>query len=162
MRRTRALLLGAALSLTSLAVAPSALADGNGTLSVRNSPAGATDAIQTFRNQATGRCMDDTTNGGFRTWSCNGSGPQKWNVHVWNDGTRQLRNINTGRCIEDTDNGLRTVICNSSPEQSWWIKVWNDGTVRFQGQVTGRCLEDSDGSGFRTWACDSSPNQSWS
>ncbi|MGK5637127.1 RICIN domain-containing protein [Streptomyces sp. URMC 126] len=151
MRHLRTLLLGGALTAASLIPAPGALA----------APAGTTDVVQSFRNQATGRCIDDT-NQGFRTWSCNGSTPQKWSVHVWGDGTRQLRSVNTGRCVEDTDNGFRTVgSCGSAPEQSWWVKVWGDGTVRFQNQATGRCIDDSN-QGFRTWACNDSPYQSWS
>ncbi|MFF7727106.1 RICIN domain-containing protein [Streptomyces sp. NPDC008001] len=154
MRSMRTLLIGGFLVATSLVPAPGALA-------AAASPAGAQDAVQTFRNQATGKCMDDTNNG-FRTWSCNGSTPQKWSVHVWNDGTRQLRSANTGRCVEDTDNGFRTVgNCGSNPEQSWWVKVWADGTVRFQNQATLRCIDDSN-QGFRTWACNDSPYQSWS
>ncbi|MFJ6700015.1 RICIN domain-containing protein [Streptomyces sp. NPDC091272] len=166
MRALRTLLLGGALALASLASAPGALAlEGDpapqGTETV-TTPAGAVDAIQSFRNQATGRCLDDTDNGGFRAWSCNGSNPQKWSVHVWGDSTRQLRNVATGRCIEDTDNGFRTVgACNSSPEQSWWVTVWGDGTVRFQNQLTGRCIDDSS-LGLRTWGCNNTPYQSWS
>lgn len=157
MRGTRSLLLGGVFALASLAAPSDALAVENGS----PSPARADDAIQSFRNQATGRCMDDTDNG-FRTWSCNGSSPQLWTVHTWDDGTRQLRNINTGRCVEDTDNGFRTVgTCSSSPEQSWWVKVWADGTVRFQNQATLRCIDDSS-LGFRTWACNDTPYQSWS
>ncbi|MFJ3326056.1 RICIN domain-containing protein [Streptomyces griseus] len=115
---------------------------------------------QSFQNQATGRCIDDTDNG-FRTWSCNGSYAQKWNIISWTDGTRQLRSVNTARCMEDTDNGFRTVqTCNSSREQSWWVKVWNDGSIRFQNQATGRCIDDSS-LGFRTWACNDTAFQSW-
>lgn len=153
MRGMGKFLLGGALVFASLVPTTGALA-------AAGAPARADDAIQSLRNQATGRCMDDTSNG-FRTWSCNGSSPQLWNVHVWGDGTRQLRNNNTGRCIEDTDNGFRTVNCNSSPEQSWWVKVWGDGTVRFQNQHTQRCIDDSS-LGFRTWACNDTQYQSWS
>ncbi|MCX4846451.1 RICIN domain-containing protein [Streptomyces sp. NBC_00893] len=157
MRGTRSLLIGGVLVLASLsAPTGTALAAGNGSAS----PARAADATQSFRNQATGRCMDDTDDG-FRTWSCNGSNPQLWDVKVWDDGTRQLRNVNTGRCVEDSDNGFRTVgTCGSTPEQSWWIKVWDDGTVRFQNQATLRCIDDSS-LGFRTWPCNDAPYQSW-
>ncbi|MFB7101481.1 RICIN domain-containing protein [Streptomyces hydrogenans] len=155
MRAATTLLLGGALALASLTPATGALAATSGSFG----PAGTYDAVQSFRNQSTNRCMDDTTNG-FRTWSCNGSNPQLWNVRVWGDGTRELRNINTGRCIEDTDSGFRTAVCNAGQEQSWWITVWNDGTVRFKNQHTSRCIDDSS-LGFRTWACNSLPYQSW-
>lgn len=158
MRGTRSLLLGGIFVLASLAAPPGALAAENG--SGPASPARVADATQSFRNQATGRCMDDTDNG-FRTWSCNGSNPQLWDVKVWDDGTRQLRNVNTNRCVEDSDNGFRTVgTCSSSPAQSWWVKVWGDGTVRFQNQATLRCIDDSS-LGFRTWPCNDTTYQSW-
>ncbi|MFJ2607894.1 RICIN domain-containing protein [Streptomyces sp. NPDC087425] len=153
----RSHLIGGALALVVLAVTTdTALASANDSASA----ARAADATQGFRNQATGRCMDDT-DAGFRTWSCNGSGPQLWDVKVWGDGTRQLRNVSTGRCVEDSDDGFRTVgTCGSSPAQSWWVKVFADGTVRFQNQATLRCVDDSS-LGFRTWPCNDTPYQSW-
>ena len=38
----------------------------------------AADPIQTFQNQNTGRCIDDTNSGGFRTFPCNGTPAQQW------------------------------------------------------------------------------------
>ncbi len=164
-RSTRKVSAGGAVALAalvSLVHAPAALAAGAPSVS----PSAGAVALanpgdaQSFQNQATGRCIDDTDNG-FRTWSCNGSNAQKWNIISWNDGTRQLRSVNTARCMEDTDNGFRTVqTCNSSREQSWWVKVWNDGSIRFQNQATGRCIDDSS-LGFRTWACNDTAFQSW-
>ncbi|MEI7031547.1 RICIN domain-containing protein [Streptomyces pratensis] len=157
MRGMHALLLGGVLTLASLAAPPGAPAAENTSQADARTAA----ATQSFRNQATNRCMDDTDSG-FRTWSCNGSRPQLWDVKVWGDGTRQLRNVNTGRCIEDSHtNGFRTVgSCSSAAEQSWWVKVWGDGTVRFQNQVTLRCIDDSS-LGFRTFPCNDLPYQSW-
>ena len=59
--------------------------------------ASAADAVNTFKNQGTNRCIDDT-NQGFRTWDCNGTPAQNWIVHTWRDGTVQLKNANTNRC----------------------------------------------------------------
>ncbi|WP_228990485.1 RICIN domain-containing protein [Streptomyces sp. DH8] len=158
MRGKHALLLGGVITLASLVAPPGAVAsEGDSRATPRTAV-----ATQTFRNQATGRCLDDTNNG-FRTWSCNGTNPQLWDVRVWGDGTRQLRNVNTQRCIEDSHaHGLRTVgSCSSAAEQSWWIKVWDDGTVRFQNQATLRCIDDSS-LGLRTFACNNLEFQSWS
>ncbi|MFF1615790.1 RICIN domain-containing protein [Amycolatopsis sp. NPDC058278] len=89
----------------------------------KDSPAVVADAVNTFKNQATGRCIDDSS-AGFRTWTCNTSTNQKWNVHIWGDGTRQLKNQATGRCIDDSSAGFRTWTCwpgsdPNSANQSW-------------------------------------------
>jgi hypothetical protein len=115
---------------------------------------------QTFKNQATGHCMDDSSNG-WRAVGCNGTSHQAFDVKAWSDGTRELRNVYTGRCVDDSSNGFRTHACNQSIWQSWTVKNWGDGTIRFQNQGTGRCIEDG-GSGFRTASCNDSQNESWS
>jgi hypothetical protein len=127
------------------------------------------DVVNTFKNQATARCIDDSS-AGFRTWTCNSSANQQWNVHVWGDGTRQLKSQATGRCIDDSSAGFRTWTCwpgsnPSSANQSWYVTAWGDGTIQFKNQATGRCIDDS-AAGFRTWTCwpgsnPSSANQSW-
>jgi hypothetical protein len=119
----------------------------------------AADPIYTYKNQATARCIDDTDQG-FRTWTCNGTNPQRWWVKDWGDGTFRFQNVNTGRCIDDSDQGFRTWTCNAGQNQSWYVTYWGDGTRRFQNQATGRCMDDS-GNGFRTWSCNTGQNQSW-
>lgn len=146
MRRVLVALAGLTVILAGLLVHPQA--------------AGAADPVWSYRNQATNRCMDDTNEGGFRTWPCNGTNPQRWTVHTWNDGTVRFQNNATGRCIYDSNTGFRTMPCDSSTNQSWWVKYWNDGTRRFQNQQTGRCIRDGN-DGFFTWTCDASTNQSW-
>jgi hypothetical protein len=90
---------------------------------------------------------------------------QKWNVHTFNDQTRQLRSKGTGRCLDDSSKGLRTFRCwpGSNPNskfQSWFVKRFDDGTIRFQNQATKRCLDDS-GKGLRTFTCNTTKFQSW-
>ncbi|GLP67025.1 MULTISPECIES: RICIN domain-containing protein [unclassified Streptomyces] len=123
------------------------------------STASAADAINTFKNQATNRCIDDTGNG-FRTWDCNGSNAQNWIVHRWNDGTVQLKNVNTNRCMFDSDQGFKTLDCDSSPNQSWYVKKWADNTIELKNQATNRCIDDSN-VGFRTLGCNAGTYQSW-
>jgi hypothetical protein len=81
-------------------------------------------------------------------------------VKDWGDGTFRFQNVNTGRCIDDSDQGFRTWTCNAGQNQSWYVTYWGDGTRRFQNQATGRCMDDS-GNGFRTWSCNTGQNQSW-
>ncbi|WP_405861710.1 hypothetical protein OG361_40095 [Streptomyces sp. NBC_00090] len=73
MSGTRTLLLGGALAFASLVPASGAVAAASGT----HAPARTQDVVQSFRNQATDRCMDDTSNG-FRTWPCNSTPYQSW------------------------------------------------------------------------------------
>lgn len=121
--------------------------------------ASAADAINTFKNQATNRCIDDTDRG-FRTWDCNGTNAQNWIVHKWNDGTVQLKNVNTNRCMYDSDQGFKTLSCDSSPNQSWYVRHWADGTLELKNQATNRCIDDSN-VGFRTLGCNAGTFQSW-
>ncbi|WP_432880955.1 RICIN domain-containing protein [Kribbella sp. CA-245084] len=136
-----------------------------------NQMAVAADPVQTLKNKATNRCLDDSGKG-LRTLGCNGKITQKWQIHVWpGDQTRQLRSVGTGECLDDSHLGLRTISCwaSSNPNskfQSWYKLTYSDGTIRLQNQSTKRCLDDS-GKGLRTLACypNSSPNrkfQSWS
>jgi hypothetical protein len=77
------------------------------------------------------------------------------------DPVQTFQNQNTGRCIDDTNQGFRTFPCNGSPAQRWSVHVFNDGTRRLQSANTGRCMFDSD-TGFHTVSpCDTSRNQSW-
>ncbi|WP_055603968.1 RICIN domain-containing protein [Streptomyces aureus] len=131
-------------------------------LRTTGAPAGAlraVDVIQTFANMATGSCLDDSRQYGLRGYGCNGGVHQKWNVHVWGDGTRQLRNLATNDCLFDDGFTLDTRACNSSREQSWFAHKSGD-RVTFQSQATGECLDDSQ-YGLRTIPCYYNRHQTW-
>lgn len=120
------------------------------------------DAVETFKNENTLRCIDDSVSYGLRSFGCNGLSYQQFNVHVWNDGTRELKNLNTGRCVDDSGTyGLRAYPCNSSTYQSWWILRFSDGSIGFQNQNTGRCIDDSLSYGLRSFGCNSLSYQRW-
>ncbi|WP_329274544.1 RICIN domain-containing protein [Streptomyces sp. NBC_00691] len=119
----------------------------------------AADVVQTFANMATGSCLDDSQQFGLRGYGCNGGVYQKWNVHVWGDGTRQLRNLATNECLFDDGFTLDTRACNSSREQSWFAHKSGD-RVTFQSQATSECLDDSQ-YGLRTIQCSYNRNQTW-
>ncbi|MFF4873707.1 RICIN domain-containing protein [Streptomyces sp. SID5770] len=116
-------------------------------------------AIQTFGNMATGSCLDDSRQYGLRGYGCNGGVHQKWDVRVWNDGTRQLRNLATDKCLYDDGVTLATRACDSSREQSWFVRKTGD-QVAFRSQATGECLDDSH-YGLRTVPCSYNRHQSW-
>jgi hypothetical protein len=121
-----------------------------------------TASTQTFKNEATGECLDDYE-GDLWTYDCDGSAEQEWEVHRWNDGTVRLKNLATGACLSDSDGTLGTSsTCTDSEYQSFVVKHWNDGTIRFQNEGSGQCVEA--GSGHEVWSsrsCDSSESQSW-
>ena len=113
---------------------------------------------------ATGGCLDDSFAYGFRGFGCNSSSDfQNWTVRVWQeDGTRQFRNVSTGRCIYGgVGAGAHpdTRSCDSSQQQSWWVHKRGD-QVSFENQATGLCLDDS-AYGLRMLACSYNRNQTW-
>lgn len=117
-------------------------------------------SVQTFHNQATNACLDDSAAYGLRAAACTTSSTQKWSVSAVPN-YRMLKNVSTGRCVDDSLHyGLRAVSCNGLAYQQWFVKHWNDGTFRFQNHNTGRCIDDS-GKGLRPIACNSTPYQSW-
>ncbi|MFF4758415.1 RICIN domain-containing protein [Streptomyces sp. NPDC001292] len=122
------------------------------------------DSVQTFRNQETGRCVATLYAPWAYAGSCDGRTETKWNVHQWTDGTRELRSLQTGQCLEDTDivfHNARVNTCHGTRVQSWYVHRWKDGTIELKNQETGRCLDDSFAFGLRTYPCNASRFQSW-
>ncbi|MFE9413276.1 ricin-type beta-trefoil lectin domain protein [Streptomyces sp. NPDC006704] len=120
-------------------------------------------AVEHFGNMATGGCLDDSFPYGFRGFGCNSSDFQNWNVRIWQeDGTRQFRNVSTGRCMYGgvgAGSHPYTTACDSSKQQSWWVYARGD-QVSFENQATGLCLDDSE-YGLRMMACTHNRNQTW-
>lgn len=124
-----------------------------------------TQAVQNFRNRATGNCLTPSGVNNGRLSPCLGGTPEaNWEVLVWGDGTRRLEStVNRGQCLDFSHAyGLRTFGCNSSEFQSWWVTRYA-GDVRFQNQATGLCLDDSFEFGVRAFPCGdaSSVYQRW-
>jgi hypothetical protein len=116
----------------------------------------------TFRNQATGRCIDDSFQFGLRALICNGLGFQQWNVRVWPDNTQELKNVATGRCIDHSfDQGFRAFPCNGLGFQRWIVTPRPNGSIAFQNQATHRCMDDSFQFGLRAIPCNGSSFQGW-
>jgi len=119
-------------------------------LTIAGGPASA-DSIQFFKVDKTGFCLDDSQQFGIRTFPCNGSNYQNWNVHVWGDNTRQLRNIATNRCIGASRNAAGNPQpiygpCDSSVRMSWIIgRPFQGGGIKFipQGYDTWHLCENA-------------------
>ena len=104
------------------------------------------DAVQTLRNGMSADCIDDSDDG-LRMMGCESGNPhQKWEVRVWDDGTRQLRNVATGRCLDHSNAyGLRTWTCHDpssdfSKFQSWSKAVTNGSPA--DGEASGITLKN--------------------
>ncbi|MFJ3666950.1 RICIN domain-containing protein [Streptomyces sp. NPDC090106] len=97
---------------------------------------------ETYRNVHTGLCMDDSDGGGLRGWECNRLNHQKWVVTRHADGTRQLSNMSTGRCLDDSPAGLRTWPCNGLDFQKWTVEKLTESRIQFKNVKTGACAAD--------------------
>ncbi|MFI0975493.1 RICIN domain-containing protein [Streptomyces sp. NPDC021093] len=121
-------------------------------------------SVQTFKNRATGACLDDSQHG-LRPMPC---GPpdnphQRWTVYDKGGNVRVLKNVATGACLDDSnEQGLRAFACGNGTEkyQRWQRRAWPGG-IELLNQATGRCLDDSH-EGLRTVDCNGGqPYQLW-
>ncbi|GHC45638.1 ricin-type beta-trefoil lectin domain protein [Streptomyces cinnamoneus] len=125
--------------------------------------AGSADLSRIFVSRATGACLDDSLDKKLRTYECNGLSYQRWTVHAFPNGTRQLRNHATGACLEHSGAGLRAVACATAatPPQSWSVTKWPDDAVELRNKATGACLDDATDAGLRALPCDRDRHQKW-
>ncbi|NKQ28219.1 RICIN domain-containing protein [Streptomyces galbus] len=106
------------------------------------------DAIQTFRNKWTGNCLDHNNRDGVRQYPCNSGNYQKWQVHVFGDGTRRLQNVATGKCLTYNQLGgalVDVTTCGTSQEESWYVLQQSGGGIAFQNQYKHDCLHAAGG-----------------
>lgn len=148
----RKLISALALAALSLIATGTANAEATGEMGVSE--------VSTFQNQGTRQCMDDSYKYGLRGFTCNGGEWQRWVLTRWKDGTYQLKNGSTQRCIFSSLSGTTMRTCDSSREESWYVTRWNDGTWQMKSQSTGDCLEHHQ-YGLRAVECTASTIQSW-
>jgi hypothetical protein len=134
-----------------LARASVALAVAGASLFGVTGTASAAEVVQTFRNVYSGLCLDDSGDFGPRTFHCNGLNYQKWGVTVWGDGTRQLRNLATNRCLGARNQGsggngiLVFGPCGPSRVMSWYVRRVTNGIWFESQEVHADCLIDAGG-----------------
>ncbi|MEV4315467.1 ricin-type beta-trefoil lectin domain protein [Actinocrispum sp. NPDC049592] len=148
LRRSAALLTGAAAALT-MAAAPAAAATGQIT-------------------GLAGKCVDvagaNNANGtAVQLWDCNGTNAQQWTV----PGTGAVQAL--GKCLDVAGGGTvnGTVVqlwdCNGTGAQNWVVSAAND-LVNVQAN---KCLDvtgnnSANGTRLQIWDCAGTPNQKWS
>lgn len=118
----------------------------------------AADTVRNFVSRATGACLDDSMDGGLRSYRCNPMSYQRWTME--GDGTRRLRNHATGACLEHSSAGLRTAVCTESVSQRWTVTVSDDASAEIRSHAAGVCLADSS-TGLKVLPCDGSVGQRW-
>ncbi|MBO0654280.1 RICIN domain-containing protein [Streptomyces triculaminicus] len=164
------LLLGAALTSLTLQADPASTAGSRTTQAAGKERApqhatGLSESVRIFVSRATGRCLDDSLDKRLRSYDCNGMSYQRWTVHPFPDGTRQLRNHATGACLADGEAELRAAPCSASSSaaaaQSWTVTTWPDESVELRSKATGACLDDDGNAGLRARPCDRSGHQKW-
>ena len=116
-------------------------------------------------NYQTGKVLDHSEYG-MRAIDPNGGVYQKWWVHPWPDNTREIRNYQTGKCIEvNTQSQLIGVDCNQSRRQSWYI-IANDYSPNYfhfalKNQETGCVIDHSNTYGLRCIVYYGNGYQAW-
>ena len=126
------------------------------------------DVVETYTNEASGLRIEDTIAEGVRSSGRPLSNNQRWNVHEWNDGTVQLKNVATGRCLSHMGDLTwatgTTCFAGSDPrsvQQSWFVTHWADGTIRFRNQNSNQCLDGFSFGEISMEPCNTSESQSW-
>ena len=126
------------------------------------------DTVENYTNEDSGLRIEDTFAEGVRSSGRPLSNNQRWNVHVWNDGTVQLRNVATGRCLSHmgdltyaTGYACFAGSDQRSVQQSWYVTHWSDGTIRFKNQNSNQCLDGFSFGEIAMEPCNTSESQSW-
>jgi hypothetical protein len=99
-------------------------------------------------NVSTHRCLRDGPT--VHVDVCDGSHSTLWVISGYSNHTYQLRNVNTGRCLDDSDKGLRTYGCQPDKGQYQDFQSWmpsgmvagNPWIDRYQNMATKNCLYD--------------------
>ncbi|GGK03598.1 hypothetical protein GCM10010123_36910 [Pilimelia anulata] len=135
----------AALAITGIAVGSPASA--------------AAPSVQTFKNVATGFCLDSNAAKQAYTHGCNGGNYQKWDVQ--SSGGVVLKNVATGFCLDsNAAKQAYTHACNGGSYQKWTV-LRRGGDVGFKNVATGFCLDSNAAKQLYTHACNGGNYQWW-
>lgn len=114
----------------------------------------------TFKNVATGLCLDSDVEGKVYTLVCNSTGYQNWEATSVRDGYT-VKNKVTGYCLDsDADRDVYAWSCNGSDYQKWAVSK-SGGSYRLKDVATGFCLDSNTDGEVYTRACSSGSVQQW-
>ncbi|MFD4675962.1 helix-turn-helix domain-containing protein [Lentzea sp. NPDC058450] len=153
-------LVGAVLgSLVTLAIVAATTTPPRSTTDSSTSPVPAAGDGRIFVSRATGACLDDSLDGGLRSFRCNGMSYQRWTQQVAEDGTFRISNHATGACLDLGPTGLRSSACAEDQSQRWKVVV-SQNAAEVRSAVDDTCLHDTN-AGLQLAPCDRSRNQQW-
>lgn len=136
-RISRAFLIAAASGVLLLPVA----ADAKPRISLQSDSA--VSAIRTYKNLATGFCLDSNARRQVYTLGCNGGSYQKWVA----TGTKivTLKNLATGFCLDsNARRQVYTLRCNGGSYQKWVVSYKSPNQSRvFKNLATGFVLDSN-------------------
>lgn len=115
---------------------------------------------ETYKNLATGFCLDSNAARQVYTLGCNGGSYQKWTVKVVGS-NRILKNLATGYCLDS--NAARQVYthgCNNGSYQKWTI-IRTGSNITFKNLATGYCLDSNAARQVYTLGCNGGSYQKW-
>lgn len=122
-------------------------------------------SIQSFRNVATGRCLEGWIET-IVTSSCRNDNSQRFRVTAVPN-YRILNDVEFPReCMDDSRNGVQELDCNGTDFQKFFILHYSDGSIAFRNKATNNCIYDSgryNGSTYIVYAarCTGSTAQRW-
>jgi ricin-type beta-trefoil lectin protein len=118
-----------------------------------------------WKDVATSRCIDSSSNGDVFTLSCNDLGLQHWTSSAGNFGD-QVRDNATGRCLDSNTAGkVYTLPCNGGAFQQWKVRfigiIDSSGYYEFRNVATGLCLDSNAKGNVYTLGCNGGQFQHW-
>jgi alkylated DNA nucleotide flippase Atl1 len=116
--------------------------------------------VETYKNVATGFCLDSNSARQVYTQPCNNGSYQKWRVTVVTP-NRILKNLATGFCLDS--NSARQVYtrpCNNSSYQKWRV-IQSSGSIELKNLATGFCLDSNSTRQVYTQPCNNGSYQKW-
>ncbi|MFC7616827.1 RICIN domain-containing protein [Actinokineospora soli] len=137
----------------------------------------ADEAYYTWRNQLSGKCLDQNWSGGVNrhtaiAYTCHGDTNQYWQLEWLDTNIYMVRNLGSGECLHQKYDSsgptttVQVVACANVGNQRWRVTAWDDGTYSFKNIASGWFLDQSYSGGVERQAVIAYPyhggaNQFW-
>lgn len=113
----------------------------------------------TWVNAATSRCLDSNGTGAVYTLACNGGGFQLW-FNSQNQFGDQIRNYQTGQCLDTNGTSVYMLACNGGNFQRWVVSLSGSGW-EIKNVSTLVCLDSNPTGSVYAIACNGGSYQRW-